>query len=359
MAPQVPLIPVDAVHVTTLMDNSSDVLLPDEGLVRRWGLSGTAGPLPVVPDGMSLTGRSVDFLRAEHGFSALVEVVVDGLPGPPGEASRAGLAGGLPGPQGEASRAGLAGRRTRRVLYDAGETPDGLIGNLDRLGLAPDTFEAIVFSHGHFDHVMGLDGIARRLGRHNLPVLLHPDFWTRRRVPAPGGHFELPTPSRAAIEGAGFTIIEDRQPSFLLDGMLLVTGEVDRTTDFETGMPAAHQAWRDGEWVPDQLVHDDQAVVLHVRDKGLVVLTGCGHAGIVNIVRYAKRLTGVDRVYAVIGGLHLRGGPVVEPTVAALAAEMPGVVVPAHCTAFAAQHALVAALPDAFRPNSVGSRFEL
>jgi 7,8-dihydropterin-6-yl-methyl-4-(beta-D-ribofuranosyl)aminobenzene 5'-phosphate synthase len=327
MAAPVPLIPVDAVHVTTLMDNSSDVLLPDEGLVRRWGLSGTAGPLPVVPDSMSLTGRSVDFLRAEHGFSALVEIVSNG--------------------------------HTRRVMYDAGETPDGLIGNLDRLGLAPDTFEAIVFSHGHFDHVMGLDGIARRLGRHNLPVLLHPDFWTRRRVPAPGGHFELPTPSRTAIEGAGFTIIEDRQPSFLLDGMLLVTGEVDRTTDFETGMPAAHQAWRDGEWVPDQLVHDDQAVVLHVRDKGLVVLTGCGHAGIVNIVRYAKRLTGVDRVHAVIGGLHLRGGPVVEPTVAALAAEAPGVVVPAHCTAFAAQHALVAALPDAFRPNSVGSRFEL
>jgi 7,8-dihydropterin-6-yl-methyl-4-(beta-D-ribofuranosyl)aminobenzene 5'-phosphate synthase len=327
MAARVPLVPVDAVHVTTLMDNSSDVLLPDEGLVRRWGLSGTAGPLPVVPAEMALTGRSVDFLRAEHGFSALVEVV--------------------------------AGGRTRRVMYDAGETPDGLIGNLDRLGLKPDTFEAIVFSHGHFDHVMGLAGVARRLGRANLPVLLHPDFWTRRRVPGPGGHFELPTPSRAAIEGAGFTVIEDRQPSFLLDGMLLVTGEVDRTTDFETGMPAAHQAFRDGEWVPDQLVHDDQAVVVHVRDKGLVVLTGCGHAGIVNIVRYAKRLTGVEQVYAVIGGLHLRGGPVVAPTIAALAAEAPGVVVPAHCTAWNAQHALAAALPDAFRPNAVGSRFEL
>jgi 7,8-dihydropterin-6-yl-methyl-4-(beta-D-ribofuranosyl)aminobenzene 5'-phosphate synthase len=327
MAALVPLVPVDAVHVTTLMDNSSDVLLPDEGLVRRWGLSGTAGPLPVVPAGMALTGASVDFLRAEHGFSALVEIV--------------------------------AGGRTRRVMYDAGETPDGLIGNLDRLGLGPDTFEAIVFSHGHFDHVMGLAGIASRLGSANLPVLLHPDFWTRRRVPAPGGHFELPTPSRAAIEGAGFTVIEDRQPSFLLDGMLLVTGEVDRTTDFETGMPAAHQAFRDGEWVPDQLVHDDQAVVVHVRDKGLVVLTGCGHAGIVNIVRYAKRLTGVDQVYAVIGGLHLRGGAVVAPTIAALAAEAPGVVVPAHCTAWNAQHALAAALPDAFRPNAVGSRFEL
>jgi len=328
MDARVPLIPVDGVHITTLIDNSSDALLPDEGLVRRWGMSGTAGPMPVVPADFSTTGKSVDFLRAEHGFSAMVEIV--------------------------------AGGRNRRVMYDAGETPDGLIGNLDRLGISPETFEAIVFSHGHWDHVMGLDGFARRLGRSNLPILLHPDFWTQRRVASPGGgHIELPTPSRAAIEGAGFTIIEDRQPSFLLDGMLLITGEVDRTTDFETGMQPTHQALRDGEWLPDQLVHDDQAVVVNVRDKGLVILTGCGHAGIVNIVRYAKRLTGVDRVHAVLGGLHLRGGAVVEQTIKALAAEAPGVVVPAHCTSFMAQHAMLAAMPDAFKPNAVGSRFEL
>lgn len=324
----IPLRPVDAVTVTTLVDNSCDALLPDEGLVRRWGLSGTAGPLPVLPNGMALGGRSVDFLRAEHGFSALVEVVVDG--------------------------------RVRRVLFDAGISPDGLIGNLDRLGIAPDTFEAVVFSHGHFDHVMGLDGVAKRLGRGNLPVLLHPDFWTRRRVPAPGGGtLELPTPSRAAIEGAGFTVVEDRQPSFLLDGMLLVTGEVARTTPYETGMPPGHQAWRDGEWVPDRAVHDDQAVVLHLRDRGLVVLTGCGHAGIVNIVGHAKRLTGVEDLYAALGGFHLRDGEVVPLTVAALVAEAPAVVVPAHCTSWKAQHALAAALPGAFRPNAVGSRFEL
>jgi 7,8-dihydropterin-6-yl-methyl-4-(beta-D-ribofuranosyl)aminobenzene 5'-phosphate synthase len=324
----IPLRPVDAVAVTTLIDNSSDSLLPDEGLVRRWGLVGSAGPLPVVPDGMAVDARSVDVLRAEHGFSALIEVVVDG--------------------------------RTRRVLFDAGGSPDGLIGNLDRLGMAPDTFEAVVFSHGHFDHVMGLDGIAKRLGRRNLPVLLHPDFWTRRRLlRAVGDPIELPTPSRAAIEGAGFVLIEDRQPSFLLDGMLLVTGEVERTTPFETGMPAEHEAWRDDRWEHDPTVHDDQAVVLHVRDKGLVVLTGCGHAGIVNIVRHAQRLTGVSHLYAVLGGFHLRDGDIVPRTVTALAAAAPAVLVPAHCTSWKAQHALATGLPDAFRPNAVGSRFQL
>jgi 7,8-dihydropterin-6-yl-methyl-4-(beta-D-ribofuranosyl)aminobenzene 5'-phosphate synthase len=324
----IPLREVDGVAVTTLVDNSSDALLPDEGLVRRWGLFGSAGPLPVVPDGMAVGGRSIDFLRAEHGFSALLEVSVDG--------------------------------RTRRVLFDAGATPDGLIGNVDRLGLEPETFEAVVLSHGHSDHVMGLDGLAKRVGRRNLPVLLHPAFWTRRRlVAADRPILELPTPSRAAIEGAGFTVVEDRQPSFLLDGMLLVTGEVDRTTAFETGLPPTHQAWRDGEWQPDREVHDDQAVVLHVRDKGLVVLTGCGHAGIVNIVRHAKRLTGVDRLYAALGGFHLRDGETVPLTVTALAAQAPAVLVPAHCTSWKAQQALAAGLPAAFRPNAVGSRFQL
>jgi 7,8-dihydropterin-6-yl-methyl-4-(beta-D-ribofuranosyl)aminobenzene 5'-phosphate synthase len=322
--------PVDGVHVTTLIDNSCDVLLPDEGLVRRWGPTGSAGAIPVIPTELAEGGKTADFLRAEHGFSALVELRDKG--------------------------------RSRRVLFDAGVSPDGLMANLDRLAISPDTFEAVVLSHGHFDHVMGLDGVARRMGRRNLPVLLHPDFWTRRRIMSPGGGaWELPVPSRGGIEGAGFQIIEDRQPSFLLDGMLLVTGEVDRTTGFERGM-AVHQAWRNGDWQPDPLIHDDQAVVLHVRDKGLVVLTGCGHAGIVNIVRHAKRLTGVGRVHAVLGGFHLTGGlfePIIPQTVAALAAENPAVVVPAHCTGWKAHQALAAGLPAAFRPNSVGSRFEL
>lgn len=247
------------------------------------------------------------------------------------------------------------------MLFDTGVTPDGLVANLDRLAVAADTFEAIVLSHGHFDHVMGLDGLARRLGPRNLPVLLHPDFWNRRRIVTPSGAWDLPAPSRSGVEGSGFQVIEDRRPSFLMDGALLVTGEVDRNTDFERGMPS-HQAWRDGGWEPDPLIHDDQAVVLHVRDKGLVIVTGCGHAGIVNIVRHAKTLTGVGRVYAVLGGLHL-SGPVFEPVipkaVAALAEESLQVLVPGHCTGWKAQIALAAGLPDAFRPNAVGSRYEL
>ena len=134
---------------------------------------------------------------------------------------------------------------------------------------------------------------------------------------------------------------------------MLVTGEVDRTTPFERGF-AEHQALRGGEWLPDPLILDDQALLMNVRGKGLVVLTGCGHAGIVNIVRYARRATGIDRVHAVIGGFHLGAPsfyPIIADTCAALADLDPGVLVPAHCTGWRAAHALAAAFPRRISPE--------
>jgi 7,8-dihydropterin-6-yl-methyl-4-(beta-D-ribofuranosyl)aminobenzene 5'-phosphate synthase len=98
----------------------------------------------------------------------------------------------------------------------------------------------------------------------------------------------LPTTSRGALEGAGFEIIEQQQPSFLLAGGLLVTGEVDRTSGFERGL-AIHQACRDGQWQPDPLILDDQALIANVAGKGLVVLTACGHAGVERAEPIARR----------------------------------------------------------------------
>jgi 7,8-dihydropterin-6-yl-methyl-4-(beta-D-ribofuranosyl)aminobenzene 5'-phosphate synthase len=305
--------PVDAVTVTTLVDNVTDMLLTDQGPATRQPLA------------KAVTG---DPLRAEHGFSCLVTV-------------------------------DKAGRQTR-ILFDAGLTPDGLVENMRRLELAPQDVDIVVLSHGHWDHTTGMDGFVRALGRANVPVLIHPEFWTRRRIALAGREpVELPTTSRPALEGAGFEIVEERQPSFLLDGSLLVTGEVDRTTDFEQGFPV-HQAHRHGHWEPDPLILDDQALVANVGGRGLVVLTGCGHSGIVNILRYVLKLTGEDHIHAVVGGFHL-GGPLFEkiiaPTCDALATFAPDHLVPSHCTGWRATHAIAARFPDAFIPNSVGTRF--
>jgi 7,8-dihydropterin-6-yl-methyl-4-(beta-D-ribofuranosyl)aminobenzene 5'-phosphate synthase len=237
-----------------------------------------------------------------------------------------------------------------------------MVENMRRLGIDPGDIEVVVLSHGHWDHVTGMEGLARVLGQTRLPVTIHPEFWSRRRIRFPGLEpAEFPSTSRTALQEMGFAIVEERQPSFLLDGAVLITGEVDRTTAFETGFHG-HEALRDRSWQADPLILDDQALVVRLRDRGLVILSGCGHAGIVNTVRYARRLTGHDAVTAVVGGFHLSGPmfePIIEPTIDALAELSPALVVPAHCTGWKAGHQLAARLPDAFVMSTVGTTITL
>jgi len=322
-----PLEPVDEVSVLTVCDNTVDMLLLDQGPAKRIGLSEST---PYVAAASLQEGKVPDSPVAEHGFSVLVEV--------------------------------RKGDAVHRVLFDTGVTPTSCVENLRRFDRDPGELEVIVCSHGHFDHTTGLSGLIDRLGHTNLPVVIHPEFWTQRRIAIPGMEpREIPTTSRRALEDAGFDIVENRQPSFLFERSVLITGEVDRTTPFERGF-AIHQARRNGDWEPDPLILDDQAFIANVAGKGLVIITGCGHAGIVNICRYAQRLTGVERIHAVIGGFHLSGPlfePIIGDTVEALAGLAPDVLVPAHCTGWKAQHALAARLPDAFIPNSLGTTFAL
>jgi 7,8-dihydropterin-6-yl-methyl-4-(beta-D-ribofuranosyl)aminobenzene 5'-phosphate synthase len=224
--------PVDSVEVTILADNFFDGLLVSEGPARRPSL----GPQVLQVSTPFMEGR-LAFAQpvVQHGFGALVVG---------------------------------KNEREHRVLFDTGATPEGLAENMRLMDLSPGDVEAIVLSHGHSDHTTGMDGLARALGRANLPVLIHPEFWNRRRLAFPGREpFELPTTSKGALEGAGFEIVEEERPSFLLDDSVLVTGEVDRSTPFERGMPG-QQAFKGKEWVPDPLILDDQALLVNVRDKG-------------------------------------------------------------------------------------------
>ncbi|MFZ0045158.1 MAG: MBL fold metallo-hydrolase, partial [Streptosporangiaceae bacterium] len=226
----------------------------------------------------------------------------------------------------------------------------------------PSSIEAVVCSHGHFDHTTGFDGLVRALGRANLPVLIHPHFWRRRRIILPGRDpLELPTTSKRALTEAGFEIIEEEQPSFLFGDSVLITGEVPRVTGYEPGFPP-QQAFLAGSWQPDPLVLDDQALIVNVADKGLVVITGCGHAGVVNIARYARMLTGGQPLHALIGGFHLNG-PIFEPLIPQVLDDLaelnPDWLVPAHCTGWRAQHAMSARFGEAFVPNAVGTSFYL
>jgi 7,8-dihydropterin-6-yl-methyl-4-(beta-D-ribofuranosyl)aminobenzene 5'-phosphate synthase len=330
MAAQIPLESVDRVEILTVVDNVLDLLLLSTDVAKRLGPTALEGKnMPLVEAPLFDSSRAVDAPVAEHGLAFLVSVTSE--------------------------------EKRRAVLFDTGSTVGGLVHNLRVLGVDPGEMEAIVLSHGHFDHTTGLNGLATQF-RTLPPLVVHPDVWLRRRVAIPGREpFELPTTNEEKVRAAGFQVIEGREPRSLLDGGLLVTGEIERTAEFEQGLPV-QQAFRDGEWQPDPLMNDDQALVARVRDRGLVVITGCGHAGVINTVRYARKLTGVDRVYAVIGGFHL-GTPlfesVIEPTVKALGEFRPQVVAPTHCTGWRAAHALAGAFPDAFIQGSVGTRYVL
>lgn len=311
----VPLPEVDRLEILTVLDLSLDLLMAGSDTVRRVDIAGTIGE-----------GRST--LRAEHGFSSMVTVV--------------------------------KGDRRESFLFDAGLTRDALLHNMDVLEIRPGDLHAIVLSHGHADHVAGLMGLLSRTGRRRLPLVLHPDAFLRRKIALPDGReVLLPPPDRQGIEREGVDILAERGASLLLGGLVLVTGEVARTTEFEKGF-SVHFAEVDGRWRPDPLIHDDQAVVVNVRGKGLVVLSGCGHAGIINVLRHSMAVTGVGRIHAVLGGFHLTGRlfePLIAPTVQALEAIGPRLIVPSHCTGWRAAHEIARVLPDAFVPNSVGTTF--
>ena len=324
--PRLTLPEIDRIEITTLYDCLVDGTAPDAGPARRLRPSASD---PVVSD--LLEGEQRRGFVGGHGLSMLVTV----------------------------SR----GERTRSLLFDAGGSPDGLVFNLERLEIDPRLFSAIALSHGHWDHVLGLIGLLRKLGRPHLPLVLHPDAYLKRAVLKDDGQLDQPMAplSRQALRDAGLEVIEAVAPSFLLEDMVLITGQVARTNTFESGWPA-HHAERDGRWEPDPLICDDQGLVMNLRGQGLVVLSGCGHAGIVNTVHYAQAITGISRVHAVLGGFHL--GPNafadrVAPVVGALMALEPSLVVPAHCSGVRAGVAIAQSMPAAYVQNTVGTRYTL
>jgi 7,8-dihydropterin-6-yl-methyl-4-(beta-D-ribofuranosyl)aminobenzene 5'-phosphate synthase len=316
-AKSIGLAEVDSVEITILMDNYVDLLMTSSEVAKQPRLEDTLG-------------EKQSRLIAEHGFSALVTVIAEG--------------------------------RRESILFDAGLSPDGVLHNIDILDVPLADVRAIVLSHGHADHTGALIGLVRRLGKRGLPLIAHPDAFLQRKVVIPDGReVQLPPPDREALLQEGVDIIEGKEPSLLLDNRALVTGQVARTSEFERGFPI-HHSLIDGRWQPDPWIYDDQALVFHVRGKGLAILTGCGHAGVVNIIRHARNVTGVENVYALIGGFHLNGPlfeAIIPQTIEELKAAALQVVVPGHCTGWKAAHEIARAMPGAFIQNSAGTRYML
>ena len=312
-----PLKEVDRVEVLTLMDNYSDALLKDSEVVKRPSL---------------VKGDEVprDALVAEHGLSLLITLYQNG--------------------------------ESHTLLMDTGHTEIGVPHNMDRLGINPKEIEIIVMSHAHQDHTGALYPVLDRIGG-PIPMVLHPDaFMFPRFKELPDGR-KLRFPRnlvREDLEARNVQVIESREPTLIMDGHVLVTGEVERTTGFEKGLPGA-LVEKDGKLEKDPMT-DDQSLVLLLKGRGLVIISGCSHAGIVNTVRYSKKLAGMEKVYAIRGGFHLTGPPfepIIDRTIKELKQDDPEVIVPMHCTGWKAIQQVSDVFSDAFVLNSVGSKITL
>ncbi|UCD89156.1 MAG: MBL fold metallo-hydrolase, partial [Desulfobacterales bacterium] len=198
---------------------------------------------------------------------------------------------------------------------------------------------------------------------HTIPLVLHPKvFQYPRYTRQPDGAKNLWPRSmvKDELEEKNVNIVESESPMLIVDDMIMVTGTVDRTTEFEKGMPNALME-KDGEIVQDPII-DDQAVVLKLNNKGLVVISGCAHAGIVNTVLFSQKATGENNIHAVLGGFHL-SGPFFEKihdnTIQELKTLTPDVIMPMHCTGWKAVQRFQKEFPDSFVLNSVGSKMIL
>jgi len=308
---------VDRVEVLTLMDNYVDVLLTNTEVVYR---------PPLAKDG----GIPTDALVAEHGLSLLITL--------------------------------YRNDETHTILFDTGYSSIGVLHNMAMLDIDPAQIEALVISHGHMDHTGTLYLLLDQISG-PVPLVVHPDAFLSPRYFALDDGRKLLFPEtlkKSEMEKRNVQVLESRGPTLIAGDTALVTGEVERTTTYEKGLPNALLE-RNGAIEKDPIL-DDQAIAVNLKGKGLVIISGCAHAGIMNTILYAMKLTAVPSIQAVLGGFHLSGAffePIIEDTIKDLKKLGPKVLVPMHCTGWKAIHRFSEEFPEAFILNSVGSRFTI
>ena len=272
----------------------------------------------------------VQYLHAGHGLSLLIKATQNG--------------------------------ESHQVLYDTGPSPEILEHNVRNLGIDFSEIDAIVMSHGHWDHFGGLLWALNEIGRSDTPVIIHPLMLNKRRVVLEDGRaVDFPEiPSEDEISRAGARIEKTAQSIVFAGNMLLRTGEIPRETTFELGFKG-HQMKVKETWVDDTAVIDDNCLVAKVKNRGLVVVTGCAHSGVVNSIHEAQRLTGEERVLAVIGGIHLMGASPekIKHTINGLMdLEGSEVFSCGHCTGWTAQKELAEICGDLYVHANVGTQFK-
>ena len=313
----------DGLIITTLVENYIDMLIPNTEMVKRPGIAFHFDP------------RNKP-IHAENGLSMLVDL--------------------------------FFAEQRYRILFDAGISHTALLHNMSALGISPKDIDHAVISHGHPDHYGGLLALLKARD-YPLPVILHPSAFLARYVVAANG-LVIPTYSqslrKSELEAAGASLVLAKGP-VQIGPAAFTTGEIPFKVSFEppgppAGIPSSLRCVQDGKFEEDK-TPDDLALAICLKGKGLVVITGCAHAGIINSVRQAQTVTGVEEVYAIFGGFHL-GFPGIpdeniEKTIRELKHLKPAIISPMHCSGFKTLAAVYSEMPEAFLLNTAGAQITL
>jgi 7,8-dihydropterin-6-yl-methyl-4-(beta-D-ribofuranosyl)aminobenzene 5'-phosphate synthase len=257
----------------------------------------------------------------------------------------------------------------KTMMFDGGPADYAMEMNGTRLGIDFATIGAMVLSHGHWDHVGGLPRALAMIraanGGRPVPLFLHPAMFQERGFRMPGGGVSpaepFPTPRQWADLGA--EPIVTTEAVSCLDDLFFISGEIPRITAYEKGFDQqVHRAAAEAPWQPEPLMIDERFVAVHVRDKGLVVFSGCSHPGIVNVLHHAQASFPGARLHSVIGGFHLSGPneAIIPETVRDLGRFGLDHIIAGHCTGWRALNALQNALGDqVVVPSAVGKLFSI
>lgn len=303
---------VEKLSLWVVTDNYFDTNVKDVRVTKRY---------------RAMAGKMI---HAEHGLSFYVETVVNG--------------------------------KTNACMYDFGVDPVGVMNNIALLGIDVGKVRSFGLSHGHWDHYASAVSILTqnksRIAQ-GTPFYVGEEAFARRYRPLPGTtqFRDMGQLRKEDIEALGLKVVEVRTLTEIVPGAYF-TGNIERVTGYES-IPQTQFQIKRGDKMELDIFPGEQGVFFNVKGKGLVVLSGCAHAGIVNTVKHARKVAGTDKIHAIIGGFHLINvdPAIIQKTVADIKAMKPDYIVSTHCTGFEAIVAFSREMPNEFVLNTAGTQY--